>query len=155
MHAQRNLEKKIISTKAFSNSFYNNHTAHRNCAKCENTKRLLHFIHYLTQLCRFWYRSHKNIRTKLFTIKDLWNTVVKLTHLCDLFVLSSIYLVGSMLLICFLVFSVVFLSLWSCVRCSPEFVSTFTFSLFLEYPLGISWQLYAPLRYVLLVCVML
>ena len=48
------------------------------------------------------------------------------------------FLVGSMLFICFLVFSVVFLSFWSCPRCSPEFVSTFTFSLFLEYPLGIS-----------------
>ena len=43
-----------------------------------------------------------------------------------------------MLFICFLVFSVVFLSFWSCPRRSPEFVSTFTFSLFLEYPLGIS-----------------
>ena len=48
------------------------------------------------------------------------------------------FLVGSMLIICFLVFSVVFLSFWSCPRCSPEFVSTFTFSLFLEYHLGIS-----------------
>ena len=27
---------------------------------------------------------------------------------------------------------------WSCPRCSPEFVGAFAFSLFLEYPLGIS-----------------
>ena len=47
------------------------------------------------------------------------------------------FLVGSMLFICFLVFSVVFLSFWSCPRCSPEFFSTFIFSLFLEYPRGI------------------
>ena len=49
-----------------------------------------------------------------------------------------VFLVGSMLSICLLVVRVVFLSFWSCSRCSPEFVSTFTFSLFYKYPLGIS-----------------
>ena len=38
------------------------------------------------------------------------------------------FLVGSMLFICFLVFSVVFLSLWSCPRCSPEL------SVLLDFP---------------------
>ena len=64
--------------------------ANRNGFKYKNTKKLLNLIQQRIKFCRFKYRLHKNITSKLCTIEDSSCTNVSLKYLRDCLVRSSI-----------------------------------------------------------------